>query len=818
MAKTIDSSKAQIAFQVKGSTPGQLLVSRYHGTEGLSQLYRFEIDLVAEDADASLDDAIGQPAVMSIFTPYGDRWVHGIVGRIAHLGETVGQTYYRVELVPALWLLTHRYQSRIIQDKNVLEIISAVLAQAGFLPDYVDKQRITSDAHPPREYCVQYRETDLNFVSRLLEDEGIYYYFEQTETGHRMVLAESREAYIPIAGNSALPYQAPTGLNAPEEYISRLRFSQEMRAGVVVLGDYDFKNPVRELQSTGDLERNTGLQISDHPGRFLKAAHGEKVAARRAEESETGRQAAVGISNSNRLVPGRSYTLKEHPTVAFNREYLVTKVTSQGKQVTTRGSDGSGNPAAGNGAAGGRPSARWLQHGGAVNDSPLAAALAQGGDPESVFGIASALDDAPGFLLNDKSAPFECLFACVPAEVLFRPARLTPRPLVHGSQTARVVGPEGEEIQTDEFGRVKVQFNWDREGNEGGEPKRHGADSSCWIRVSQGLAGGAYGMMFLPRVGQEVVVDFLEGDPDQPVIIGRLYNADQRPPYELPAEKTKSVIKTNSTVGGGGSNEIRFEDLKDREQLLLHAQKNLHIRVRNDRIENIDHDRHLTVKENKYELVKKGKHSEVTLDCQQKVGGNKLVAVSGDLGQEISGKHSDKVGTDYYLYAGQDLVLEAGSSLTLKVGGNFIKIDASGITILGTKVDINCSGGSAGVGTGVPLQEFDPPLTADTVTPGLDFRYSGADAPPPGTVGQDVAGLTGEPSDQEVDTSWIEIELVDEAGQPVPREAYEIIAPDGETIRRGQLNELGQAHVSLPEQGTYNVCFPNLDARAWEGA
>ncbi|MCH7814308.1 MAG: type VI secretion system tip protein VgrG [Planctomycetes bacterium] len=177
-----------------------MLVSRYHGTEGLSQLYRFEIDLVAEDADVSLDDSVGRPAVLSMFTPHGDRWVHGIVARIAHLGETVGQTYYRVELVPALWLLTHRYQSRIFQGQNVLEIISAVLAQAGFPADYLNTECVAPDAHLPREYCVQYRETDFNFISRLLEDEGIFYRFEQTETGHQMVLAESREAYQPIAG------------------------------------------------------------------------------------------------------------------------------------------------------------------------------------------------------------------------------------------------------------------------------------------------------------------------------------------------------------------------------------------------------------------------------------------------------------------------------------------------------------------------------------------------------------------------------------------------------------------------------------------
>ncbi|MBK8268649.1 MAG: type VI secretion system tip protein VgrG [Planctomycetes bacterium] len=212
-------------------------------------------------------------------------------------------------------------------------------------------------------------------------------------------------------------------------------------------------------------------------------------------------------------------------------------------------------------------------------------------------------DDLLSDLEDGADVPeYECSFECVPASVTFRPARVTPWPVMRGTQTARVSGPAGEEIHTDKYGRVKVQFNWDREG-------RFNEDSSCWIRVSHGMAGGGYGMMFLPRVGQEVVVDFLEGNPDKPIIVGSVYNADHMPPYALPADKTKSVIKTNSTTGGGGTNEICFEDRKDSEQLLIHAQRDFHVRVKHDRVETVEND-HLTVEAAKHELVKKIKRAK----------------------------------------------------------------------------------------------------------------------------------------------------------------------------------------------------------------
>jgi len=631
------------------------------------------------------------------------------------------------------------------------------------------------------------------------------------------VLVDAAGAFAAIEGEPALRYMPPTGLNVPDEHVFRFRFQQEVRPGAVTLSDYNFKNPGLELRGKGDAERDQSLEHSDSPGRFESVSDGNAVAGCRTEEFQTARRMGEGRSSCHRLLPGRVFELTEHPTTAFNRRYLIRSVAVQGKQVTTRGSSGTSDVGADRGGNGRQTSARWLYFGGEVERERAAIALSHGADPLRAVGIPDSSGDAAEPEVSEESPFFECSFECLPADVPYRPARVTPRPHVRGTQTARVVGPQSEEIHTDPYGRVKVQFNWDREGSENGQPKLHGADSSCWIRVSQGMAGGAYGLMFLPRVGQEVVVDFLEGDPDQPIIIGRVYNADQNPPYELPAEKTKSVIKTHSTLGGGGSNEIRFEDLKNQEQILLHAQKDLHVRVKNDRVENVGHDRHLIVHKNKHELVKESKHVEVKLDVHEKVGGDVLLAVKGDIGTEVTGNHSEKVKNQYYL-VGKELVIEAKDAVTIKAGGNYIKIDSSGVRILGTKVNINCSGGLAGVGSAVALQQWDPPLAAETITPGCDHRYGGTSEQVVGAVAPDAAGFGELPEESQQDTSWIEIELVDEIGQPVPNEEYEITAPNGEVIKKGHLDANGLAHVSIPEPGTCQVCFPNLDARAWEGA
>jgi type VI secretion system secreted protein VgrG len=377
---------------------------------------------------------------------------------------------------------------------------------------------------------------------------------------------------------------------------------------------------------------------------------------------------------------------------------------------------------------------------------------------------------------------------------------------VLGSQTAIVVGPAGEEIYTDKYGRVKVQFHWDREGV-------YDDKSSCWIRVSHGSAGGGYGMLFLPRIGQEVIVDFLEGDPDRPIITGRVYNADQMPAYPLPDEKTRSYIKSNSSKGGGGTNEIRFEDKKDSEQILIYAQKDFHLNVQEKRIKQIGKDEHETVGGTRFVSIGDKYHLKVKTDWNQQVDGNVSVKVKGDVGEEVSGNQSLKVDGNLYIKAGQNLVLEATQGLTIKVGSNFMKIDPTSLTMIGMpKMNLN-SGGSPGQGSPVTLAAAESPEEADGAEPGQDVTYNAQAAEYEALQVSQMKDEEEQTEAQEED-SWVEIELVDDEGQPCPFEPYELVLPNGRKTR-GRLDKFGLARVDGIPPGPIDMTFPNLDKEGW---
>jgi type VI secretion system secreted protein VgrG len=865
MAVTQDLSRAQLAFQVEGGDVDQFLVLRFRGTEGLCQLYRFEIELSSADEAVAFDDIVGKSAVLSINTEWGHRWFHGIISRFEMTGETAGQTYFRAELMPALWLLAHRYNSRIFQQKSTKDIISTVLTSAGIASDRVDMSQLNR-SYEPREYCVQYRETDYNFICRLMEEEGIRWYFAQAQDGHTLVLADSG-GYAPMEGDAALPYHPPTAMVVTAEHVYRFRMGQCVRPGAVVLNDFNFKTPAMNLESKSDCGRDPGLEFSDYPGEYIEQSAGQAIAQLRAEEFESRRVLGVGQSNCPRLTTGRTFELIEHPASALNASYLITAVTHEGKEPTHRASGQYGERGsvvdarvyqsllqaqrsedrttrelaeallqiasrirAGDGTAH-RALTEWMYHAGQVSKDLPTTAAASGRNPLEALALPNLLDDVAHSSLIDYDAPvYDCRFECIPASVTYRPPRVTPWPVMRGAQTARVVGPSGEEIHTDEYGRVKVQFNWDREG-------KFDENASCWIRVSQGSAGGQYGIMFLPRVGQEVIVDFLEGDPDQPIITGRVYNADHMPPYPLPGEKTKSVIKSRSSKGGGGSNEIRFEDLKDKEQILVYAQKDLHIRAKNDRVENIEHDRSLTVGNDRFEEIKKNYHVKV-------VEGNKNEEIGKDLSLHVKGKASVKVDGTCSTSVGSDVVekfganhkhevsmtyaakalsikLEASTGIELKCGGSSIVLTPAAIFIVGGPL-VNINSGSGPPVAPVTAQATTPeapekPKDADTVEHGRDTRYAGGEELVPAQAPPEVPGIRIEPTEaEEQQTSWISIELVDEADMPVPGERYEITAPDGTTIKRGSLDATGRAHVGLSDSGMCQICFPRLDSAAWE--
>ncbi|MHB1024433.1 MAG: type VI secretion system Vgr family protein [Desulfobacteria bacterium] len=748
-------NEARFLFEISGVTP-ELLVMRFDLTEGVSVPYELSVELAC-DGEVKMDDALGKEGFLTLTGDGGDRIVHGVVDRFEHTGNRGRFGLYNARVVPYLRWLSLERDCRIFQNKSVPDIVKQVLQDSGLPTDRFDFRLQAS--YSPVEYCVQYRETDLDFVSRMLEEEGIFYFFEHSDKKHLLVFADGTVAYKEIAGESGVTYNFSQGIAPTEECVYRFAFSRQVRSGKMTRRDYNFEKPGLDLTKDEQAKVYEKREVYDYPGRYVEPDRGKQLSKVRLEESMTYYEAADGESTCVRLVPGFKFSLSDHERSEYNRDYFLTKLVTRGEQ------------------------------------------------PQS-------LQEA----LGSGSGGFSCSgrFTAIPASVPFRPARVTPKPVVEGVQTATVTGPKGEEIYTDKYGRVKVHFHWDRVG---GQDEK----SSCWIRVSSTFAGGQYGSIFTPRIGQEVVVDFLEGDPDRPLITGSVYNADQMPPYDLPGEKTKSTTKTNSSVGGKGFNEIRFEDKKGEEQLFVHGEKDADIRIKNDRREWVGQDRHLVVVRDKIGKVERDSHAlvgreerlEVTGERHRKVGGletievvkSRSLTVGGDVIEVFKGNHSEQVTGDYYARA-KNVVIEGATGLTIKVGGNFITVDMSGVTIKGTIVNINPASGAGLTGSALGAVPVSIPLVAavaaDAIA-GKDKTYSAAE----------THNESSEESQQE--KSWIEIKLVDENNDPVPGERYRVEMPDGK-IAEGSLDHNGYARVNRIKPGTCKVTFPKLDKDAWEKA
>ena len=646
-----------------------LLLRSMTGTERISVPFEYRLDLLSERGDIKASDLLGTPATVALqLSAGGRRFFNGYISRFSHTGFHGSVTEYEATLVPWLWFLSRTADCRTYQEKTAPEIAEEIFRVEHGFTDFTLR---LSGSYRKRPYCVQYRETDLNFVSRLLEDEGIYYFFEHQDGKHTLILADSFSAHSAVPGYESVPYYPQTASSLHDvDHLGDWTLDTEVRPGAYAHRSYDYTAPRKPLlaqRSAPKGHAHAAMEVYDFQGDYTETADGEAYARVRLEEAQASHEVAKATGNARGLACGALFSLTEHPRADQNRQYLIVETSCS-------------------------LSTDEFQTGAAAGVGPVF----QGG--------LSAID----------------------AKVPYRPPRLTAKPVVQGPQTAVVVGKSGEEIWTDKYGRVKIQFHWDRYG-------KANETSSCWVRVAQVWAGKGWGGIMIPRIGQEVIVDFLEGDPDQPIITGRVYNDDCMPPYTLPGEATKAALKTCSSKGGGGFNEIRLEDKKGSEQLFIHAEKNQDTRVKNDAFEWIGNERHLIVKSDQIEQVDGDKHLTVKGDQNEKVSGTVSLKVDMDLQQKVGMKHGLDAGMEIHLKGGMNVVIEAGMSITLKAGGGFVVVGPAGVTISGTPVLIN-SGGSAGSGSGCSPDAPKAPTEADKAEAGQVSDVQAPTPPPAATT------------------------------------------------------------------------------------
>lgn len=583
-----------------------LLLRRMTATETVSGLFLIELQAESESADHSAHDVVGKPGVVRIETADGGaRHLHGIVTRFQQGGRDARLVQYRVELRPWLWLLTRRADCRIFQERTVPQIVQQVFDDAGCTDYDVQLQ----GSYPQRAYCVQYRETDFDFVSRLLQDEGIFYFFRHEANRHVLVLTDRLSDLPDCPGQSSIDYHTSTGGHTERDTIQVWENQQELHPGRVALKDFNFEDPTNALvvsaKTTDSIGGNGALEVFDyHCGDYGVANDGSRRARLRIEAEESAAVRIRGRSTARAMVAGHRFTLEKHFRSDWNgKQYVLTSVSHQLSQPSS------------------------LQTGEA--------------------------SDAVTYS-ND--------FTCVPASLPFRPPLSTDKPTISGPQTAIVVGPQGEEIYVDKYGRIKVQFHWDRKGAK----DEH---SSCWIRVSRAWASKMWGQVAHPRIGDEVIVEFLEGDPDQPIVTGCVYNAQRMPPYALPDHKTQSGIVTRSTPDGAASNfnEIRFEDKKGSEELFIQAEKDQNTNVKNDQGLTVGNDQTVDIGNEQTIHVAKNRSLTVDENDSTNVGKDRTIEVSGNHTETVSGDMSVTVSKNRTMSVSKDLTETVDGAMALTV-------------------------------------------------------------------------------------------------------------------------------------------------------
>ncbi|MFC5743002.1 type VI secretion system Vgr family protein [Dyella tabacisoli] len=673
----------------------ELLIQTFEGSEQLSRPFHFKLTLLSERDDITPDKLIGKRVTLRIETADAERHWTGLVSSFTRLGtrqapgatdETL--TTYHCEVVPWLWLMTLHEDCRIFQNQSVPDIVEAIFAEFRFS----DYELQLTGTHEPLVYCTQYRESNFNFIARLLERAGIYYYFRHEEKTETLVLTDNNDRNPPLD-----PAQVRFGLHGSfqeGDTISSLNRQERIRSGRFVTHDYNFEKPAADLIGSADslvrIGDNGDFERFVTPAGHTQHNEGEAIARLLMEAEEAEHETLSGESDVRLLTAGYMFDVEEHPDEDFNRRYLVVKV----------------------------------EHHGSNN------------------------------LDGDGGSSYRNDFSAIPNDVPYRSPLLTPRTRMPGPQTAVVTGPPKEEIYTDQYGRIKLHFHWDRHS-------KNDDKSSCFVRVAQGWAGRGWGAFFLPRVGMEVVVDFIEGDPDRPLVTGCVYNGDNHTPYGLPAHATISTLKSNSSKGPHGFNEFRFEDKKGHEQLMMHAQNRMDVCVNDVFCERNGGERDLRVGKDFDLSIGKDLNFITKERWYQSIGSDMDLAVGGDVRQDFKGSLTQRVAQlidinakNYSLVVesginiksdtlvmevasdlkvrGGSIVLEASDGgITLKCGGSFITIKPDGIDIEGPMVKINCGGSAQGAEPAKPagalvMQDPVEPNACSCGTPGESGHGGGA--------------------------------------------------------------------------------------------
>ena len=570
---------------VKLTTPlgkDKLVLTRVEGSEGLSDLFEFRVDALSETAGIDFNPAIGTNCCVKAQNYKNPpRYINGILVATQWTGTQDKLYSYRLIMRPWLWLLSRTGNCRIFKNKSIPDIIQDVFSKHGGFAKFENK---LANNYPKIKYCVQYRESDLNFVSRLMEMAGIYYFFKHTEQQHTLVLCDSLSAHEPKEGGETLIYRSlPGRQRRKEENLFNWFPERTFNTGKLVLKDYDFKQPGKSLKcekSLGGGYQNDMLEMFDYPGKYKDQDLGDDYAKVRLESEQAADKRCQAVGDAMSCVPGYLCKLAEHPQDSENKRYIITKASHTFVSDVYRSTD----------------------------------AMAS----EEIY-----------------NGHYEFL----PADIPFRAPIVTPRPVVHGPQTAVVVGKEGEEIDVDEDGCIMVKFHWDRDEQD-----------SRRVRVAQIWSGNTWGGIVIPRIGQEVIVQFIEGDPDRPMVIGTVYNADNPVPYKLPGKKTIAGVKSKSTPGSG-YNEFIFDDAAGKELIRMHAQKDLSSVIEHDESRNVGND------------------------VQRTTGNDEKVAV------------------------GNTLRVDAGTLIELTVGQSKIKMDPGSITITSPMITIKADMTLDAIGT-----------------------------------------------------------------------------------------------------------------------